>query len=289
MERDSFRKIKVNQLPRNANVLGGRFVYTLKNAGLDNEQPKARYVAQGHKDREKPFIVHSIPTLRQSSTKILVSTAAVRGFRIFSHDVKQEYLQSKDKMTRILYLKPKEEDRKLFGINCDEVLEILKPLYGVCDAGDYWGITIITHVEEDLLMTPFAGDPSLYMKCGQGNIEGLLGAYVDDCLLAGDERFQTLTEKMLLKFNSRPREWDNVTFLGVSIRTIQNSEYRWFEMQQPEYIANLKIVPQDTTFSRFRTIRAIFAWLSHSRPDLCCAINRAAQVTTETFCSRDIK
>lgn len=67
VERES-RKIKVNQLPRNANFLGGRLVYTLKNAGINNEQPKARYVAEGQKDREKPFIVHSILTLRQSLT-----------------------------------------------------------------------------------------------------------------------------------------------------------------------------------------------------------------------------
>ena len=89
----------------------------------------------------------------------------------------------------------------------------------------------------------------IYMKCGQGSIEGLPGAYVDDCLLAGDEGFQTRTEKILLKFDTRPREWDIATFLGVPIRTIQNSQYRWFEMQQQEYIANLKIIPQDTKFS----------------------------------------
>ena len=222
MERESFRKTKSKQLPRGVNVLGGPFVYALKNVGLNNEQPKARYVAQGHKDRQKLFIVHIIPKSRQSSKKIPVSTAAVRGFSVFSHDVKQAYLQSKDKMTFILYLKPKEEDSDLFGIGFDEVSEIPNALYGVCNAGDYWGIIMIAHVEGDLFMTPFAGDPSLYMKCGQESIEVLLGAYVDDILRAGDERFQTLTE-MLLKFDSRPREWDYVTFLSVSIRPIQNS------------------------------------------------------------------
>ena len=60
MERESFRKIKVSQLLFDANVLAGRFVSTLNSTGLNDEQPKAMYVAQGHKDREKSIIVHSI-------------------------------------------------------------------------------------------------------------------------------------------------------------------------------------------------------------------------------------
>ena len=191
----------MDRIPRDANVLSGRFVYTLKNAGHENEQPKARYIAQGHKDREKPFILLIVPTLRQSSTKLLISTVAVLGFRILSHDVRQAYRQSKDKMTRVFYLRPKEEDRDLFGLCPNEVLEILKPLYGVCDAVDYCGITIIAHIEEDLFMIPLVGDPSLYMKYDRNRLQGILGTYVDDFLLAGDQKFQKVTEKMLIKFH----------------------------------------------------------------------------------------
>ena len=37
------------------------------------------------------------------------------------------------------------------------------------------------------------------------------------------------------------------------------------------------------SFERFRSIRASFEWFARTRPDVCCAINRAAQVTQETF------
>lgn len=50
---------------------------------------------QGNRDKEKTFIVSNMSTLRQSSTKFIVSTAAVMKFRVFIHDVKQTYLQSK--------------------------------------------------------------------------------------------------------------------------------------------------------------------------------------------------
>lgn len=95
------------------------------------------YRPRTHKDREKPFIVHSIPTLRQSLTEVIVSTAAILGLRVFTHGVSQTYLQIKDKLTRLIYLKPKVEDRNFFNLGSDDVLQLLKPLYVICDAGHY--------------------------------------------------------------------------------------------------------------------------------------------------------
>jgi len=45
----------------------------------------------------------------------------------------------------------------------------------------------------------------------------------------------------------------------------------------------------DTSFETFVSARATLAWVAHSRPDLCCAINRAAQVTSTSFCNRHIQ
>ena len=100
--------------------------------------------------------------------------STVLGFRIFSHELKQAYLQRKDKMTRVLYLRPKEEDRELFGLYNNEVMEIVKTLYGVCDARDYWSIKIIAHDERDLKMTPF-----------MGHVVPWLTYRVNDCSLVG--------------------------------------------------------------------------------------------------------
>eukprot|EP00171_Calliarthron_tuberculosum_P005790 IDg5790t1 len=64
-----------NSLPVGANIIGARFDLTLKNAGTDREKAKARFVGQGFRDKLKDFIVHSSPTLRQSSTKIILSVS----------------------------------------------------------------------------------------------------------------------------------------------------------------------------------------------------------------------
>ena len=82
----------------------------LKNTGTGNELTKARYIAQGHRDRDKSHMVHSITNLRQSSTRIVILVVAIKTFRIFSHDVTQAYLQSEDKLTRQVFLLPKKKD-----------------------------------------------------------------------------------------------------------------------------------------------------------------------------------
>eukprot|EP00171_Calliarthron_tuberculosum_P002099 IDg2099t1 len=89
----------------------------------------------------KPFVVHNNPTLRQSSTKLIISTAAINCFRLGLLDVTQAYLQAKDKFTRDIYIRPKPRDVKYFSLKAGELLHLQKPLYGICDAGDYWGAT----------------------------------------------------------------------------------------------------------------------------------------------------
>ena len=68
-------------------------------------------------------------------------------------------------------------------------------------------------------MIPTKVDSSLYIKNDRVENEGLLGAYVDYCLLASTKKFQEWTKKTANNSDSRPREWNNVKFHGVQIFT----------------------------------------------------------------------
>lgn len=65
------------------------------------------------------------------------------------------------------------------------MLELLCARYEICDSGDYWGITVHFHVEEDLDIVPMLGDLALYMKVADGKLEGFMVVYVDDNLNTG--------------------------------------------------------------------------------------------------------
>jgi hypothetical protein len=125
-------------------------VLTIKNIGTDEEVNKARHVAQGHKDRDTNVLVHNSTTVRQISTRLIVSLAATLDFRIWSQDVKQAYLQSSEKLMRKVYLKPSTE----FGLPQNALLGLHKPRYGLADSGAYWHNPMSRHLKEDLKMKP---------------------------------------------------------------------------------------------------------------------------------------
>ena len=287
-KRGTWKIIKEEELEQNANVLGGRFVLALKNAGTDREQPKARFVAQGFADKEKDFLIHNISSLRQSSVRVILSFAANMEYRIFTHDVTQAYTQSDDPLSRKIYRKPKAKDRQYFGLEDDQILQLVKPIYGTTDVGDYWDVTVENHVKNDLEMEPMTGDPSLYGKfvSKQDIAAGLLGMLVDDGLLTGSEAFQKLTEMTLERFESRVREWDNVEFFGMKI---ERENGNVISIYQPNHIERLTVVEATAPFSKLRSVRAAIAWIAYTRPDILCLVNKLAQVTVESYTREHIK
>lgn len=106
--------------------------------------------------------------------------------------------------------------------------------------------------------------------------------YVDYRCLEGNETMQKLTEKTLPKFDSKTREWDSFEFFGTTMKTVSPGK---FIIGQEAYTKRLKLIPSDSNLEKFRskTYRAIVAWIGQTRPDICYAINKATQVTRETF------
>lgn len=54
--------------------------------------------------------------LRQKSIKIILSYASIKRVRVFSHDVKQAYLQSEHELSREIYLRSKSNDLNYFNL-----------------------------------------------------------------------------------------------------------------------------------------------------------------------------
>jgi Reverse transcriptase (RNA-dependent DNA polymerase) len=202
-------------MPENPNIMGGRFVLTMKDSGTSKEIYKARYVFQGFRDKKKTSLVHDASTSKQQSTKLLIGLAAIFGYMIFSTDVTQAYLQSAEPLLRDVYIKPSDE----FELNANQVLKLLRPLYGLADSGDYWGSTQLNHLKEKLGMKQMVGDPAMFFKMLDSKLQGMCATYVDDALHAGNKVYEGITEKTMKRFKCRDKEMDNVTFAGVEIKT----------------------------------------------------------------------
>jgi Reverse transcriptase (RNA-dependent DNA polymerase) len=254
-----------SEVPTGANVLNGRFVITIKDVGTDKEIYKARYVGQGHRDKEKTSMVHHNTTARQQSTRLLVGLAAIFGFRIYTHDVQQAYLQSAENLLRDVYLKPP----AVLNLGSDTILKLLRPLYGLCDAGDYWARTILDHLTKDLNLVQTVGDSGLFFQTMNRKLVALTASFVDDLLMAGTEDFHDQSLYTSKRFKSRDRDYDNVKFAGVNINKTTNG----FEVHQDDYIAKIQPLKTESTFEDYRSVRAKLMWLVNTRPDISCAVS----------------
>lgn len=174
---------------------------------------KVRYVAQVYADSSKEMLVHDVTALRPASIRIILSTAAVLALRLFSYNVTQAYLQATDLLTRLIFLRPKAEDRSLFGLADDELLQIINPLYGLCDSGDYCNITINSHMIKVLKIERAKSAVSLYFRFSDGKLRGINENYFDDNMNAGDKTLQGESELTMTKFESKPRIYDSFIFL----------------------------------------------------------------------------
>ena len=288
-KRNTWTTVKTDDVTMNANIIGGRFICEIKDANTQFPKPKARFVAQGYNDDMKDYIVHDAPCLRQETVRLVVSFSAIMSYRLGSIDFRQAYLQSEYTFSRKIFIRPKPEDRDTLGISKGELLQLRKPLYGICDSGDYWNTTFFKFVKEELLMTPLSSDIAAFYKKGKGATSGMLGLYVDDSIAAVGPEFVKEVEKIQNRFDAKPTKWDQFHFLGVRISTKNEPMEAGIEIDQPQHISDIEPIPTGTTFREFRSIRAKLSWLSHTRPDRCCAINRAAQVTEANFSRNSLR
>ena len=180
IKRGTWKIVLRDEAPKNANILGGSFVLAIIDSYIEKEVWKARYVVQGHKDKLKTSLVHDVSTARQFSVKMLVGLAVLCGFRLYSTDVTQAYLQSAENLMRDVYIKPSRE----FTLGPDQVLKLLKSLYGLADSGDYCGRTLKRYLIEELGMKQNITDGAFFFQQLDEMLSGLCATYVDDCLQA---------------------------------------------------------------------------------------------------------
>ena len=271
IQRGTFKVILRREIPNGANILRGRYILSIKDFGTDREIWKARYVIQGHRDIEKDIMVRTSTNIQQGSLRLLFSFAGILGFKIWTQDVTQAYLQSNGVLSRDVFLeKPAPELELLPG----RALKLLKPLYGLADSGDFW-YREISEYHRGLGMKTLTTENSLWLKFVNNVLGGLSAVYVDDLIQAGTQDFDKLTDSLGREYDTKNKEYGDGTIAGIEFRCDDDG----IRVNQAQYLRSLKLLPTDATFQGFRSSRMKLAWLVHSRPDISYCSTISAQVT----------
>ena len=194
-------------------IVPSRFFLIVKKSDDGAEVYKARFVLGGHRDRDKRTFVHNCTTLKAHSTRLPVAVATILDFVIWSTDINQAYLQSAVELKREVFTKP-----DILELNQDELIQIIKPLYGLADSGDYWNETLTKHHLQHLRMKQTEGDFSLFFYHIGQKLAGLSGTYVDDILRAGNKEFNDYSTKITHSaFDAKNPMYNEFTFTGLQL------------------------------------------------------------------------
>jgi len=172
-------------------------------------------------------------------------------------------------------------------LSADELVQVIRPLYGLSESGDYWHETLTRHHINDLKMTQATGDFSLFFRRLSGRLVALSGTYVDDMLqCATVEQRRAIQDLMRSRFDITIDQATSFVFLGLHC---DSADPQCRTISQREYISRLKVMPYSSTFGDMRSMRAKLAWATHTRPDIACAISMLSQVTEVQYGIGNIK
>ena len=180
-------------------VFKSRLVREVKAKMTDAPYEKSRLVVQGYNDAEKTAILTQSPTIQQCSQRLILAIApALRkmGMEVMIRDITQAYTQSKTPLNRVILAHLPAELKSKYPEGT--ILRIVKPLYGIAEAGIHWFATYQTHHQEKLGMETSAFDPCLLIT-KQGTNFGITGLQTDDTINVGTKEFLEMEDLELKK------------------------------------------------------------------------------------------
>ncbi|KAI0991737.1 hypothetical protein K3495_g16450, partial [Podosphaera aphanis] len=248
-----FEAISVSDLPSNTRVFNSRFVDEIKYKGTSKAFEKSRLVVQAYNDLEKDVVLTQSPTIQRVSQRLILCLAAlVPNTRLYLRDISQAYVQSTTNLNRDFYVRPPFELREKLGLRDDMILKVIKPLYGIPEAGNHWFRTYHNHHTRNLKMNESAFDPCL-LWCHKPDSFGIVGLQTDDTLFLANESFASDEELYLkrAKFLAKSREkltaQHPLKFNGCSISLAQSGDT--ITLSQEQQCKNLTLVTKTNSTS----------------------------------------
>jgi len=203
-------------------IFKSRIINEIKGKATDTPYEKSRLVIQGYNDDGKEVILTQSPTIQRASQRLILALAPSlikKGMAVYLRDVTQAYTQSETPLQRLIIAYLPEQIRQQYPK--DTIMVVLKPLYGIAEAGTHWWATYSKYHKEKLLMDTSTFDPCLLITSTKTPF-GIVGIQTDDTIILGDSDFSTLEEEELTKAKliAKPKEKLNSTTLLLFNRYI---------------------------------------------------------------------
>lgn len=254
IEKGVFQLIDHQAVPPGARIFNSRFVDEIKHPGTEKAYEKSRLVVQAYNDQNKDLVLTQSPTIQRVSQRLILCLAAtIPNTKLFLRDVTQAYVQSTSSLNRDFFIRPPPELATMLGAPLDCIMKVIKPLYGVPEAGNHWFATYHRHHTEALGMTESTYDSCFLFK---HQPLGLVGLQTDDTLILADDAFATDEEEAIRAANFMTKQRDCLTidhpikFNGLTIRLDKNGDISLKQEARIGGVSLIKPINTSTTSAR---------------------------------------
>jgi hypothetical protein len=197
-------------------------------------------VVQAYNDEGKTVVLTQSPTIQRVSQRILLVIAATfPEYSVYLQDITQAYTQLTTTLNCDFYIMLPKGIAQWEGF----LLKVVKPLYSVPEASNYWFRTYYKHHINKLQMAQSTYDPCLMYSTTVSF--GLVGLQTDDTLIVADNAFVEAEETELQKARLMAKKREQLTkgnklkFNGGDI-TLQSDSS--ITITQESYNTTLQIV-----------------------------------------------
>ena len=236
-------------------IISSRWVLTWKavdGGPPDSKRPKARLVIRGFRDPDLGEFSTASPTLSRQGRHAVLTVAAHYQYRVFTLDAKTAFL-SGDRSSRVkpIYAELPKDLVRDQGYDPETIARIKKVPYGLSEAPLAW----FRRLTAELISSGFEvvpADRCIYVlrdRNDRSRVLGVIGAHVDDLLIAGcsssvDPQFEDALQHLMSRLPFGDRKYADVSpvlYTGLNLR--QHPQTREISVDQDHYIAKLREVP----------------------------------------------
>ena len=200
-------------LPEGRRLVGGRWVYTVKENPDGSKTYKARYVAKGYSQvKDEDYQETFAPTTNFTSIRTLMQLAAQHDLILHQMDVKTAYLNAPIDCEIFM------EQPEGFEIpsNCEEVLvyKLNKSLYGLKQSGRNWNGMLHSYLLENNFVQSGV-DNCVYVKQIEDKVTVIV-IWVDDLIIGASNDLLLHDTKNMLKDRFKMKDLGKLShFLGI--------------------------------------------------------------------------
>ena len=212
-------------LPSGKNVVGSKWVFTTKHDSSGNvDRYKARLVAQGY-SQEHGVDYHKVfaPVVRYASIRTILAIANQHDLEVHQMDVCSAFLNGN--LDEDIYMA--QPEGYVDQNNPNLVCKLKKSIYGLKQAARCWNDVLHEYLLSDGYKRSDA-DPCVYTKIikkNGRNVIMLIAVYVDDTILASNDKDVLSTEKEKLSERFEMDDRGEIHYLlGMRIQRDRNSK-----------------------------------------------------------------